>query len=297
MRRHFASVDFHLVTHQCAILRDHRREIFVRQRRLRNRAHVLQIARAVFWHRKQLAAQRHARVVDAHEWIELRPAMPTTAAARRASGKAAAATGRARTAKGFVHVVRQHVKHAVGIAVDAVVAGAHPVAIAVGGDHVQCEETQCSVDIQDGFDGGGQFFNGRFLKHFAQRNECLPRFVAVLGLDLETLPVRREFLAEVAQSAIGLRTAGNLPARPAGRAKKFLHKIFVELLHVGKQAPAFAVDHRLGDVRARRGQEIRRELRVKNAAEERRVAHAVEKVKRLVAAQSLVAVHEIHREI
>ena len=89
-------------------------------------------------HGEQLRPKRLARIVQADQRIEFR-----RAAARRRIRAARFAAER------LVEVVREDVELAARVAVDVVVAGARPVAVAVDERDVEREEPKRAVDVEN----------------------------------------------------------------------------------------------------------------------------------------------------
>ncbi len=85
--------------------------------------------------------------------------------------------------EGFVHIMRNQVELAIGIQVDAIVAGSHPVSIAIDQGAVQGQEPERAVDIEHRFQGSFEFIDWRFVERLAELDQVLPGLFVVIGLD------------------------------------------------------------------------------------------------------------------
>ncbi len=181
-----------------------------------------------------------------------------------------------------------------GVHIQAVVAGACPIAIAIDRHNIKSQEPQQAVYIEDRFDLVRQVFTAGFVQDLAQVDQGAPGFLLVLRLDLEPLLIAVQFLTKVSQSAIGVRAAGYFPASSRSAPKVFLDEVLVELLDIAENPPALAVDHDLDEIRPGGGKEILRDEGIESAAHHRRITVAVEQVQRLVAVEPLPTVNKIH---
>ena len=226
-----------------------------------------------------------------------RPAAETTTARPTTAGTARSTEARShRWAEGFVHVVRQDVKLALLVQIDAVVAGSNPIAIAVDERVVEREEPQQSVDVEHRLKCGFQFFRRRFVERLAELDERLPGFVAVV-FDLVTAFVIFGVVTDVFQATTATRRAADLPARSLRRRIILSEELLVELLHVGVHAPAFTVDDHFHEVRFRCRDVLPSNVRIQNAAQERIVFVGVQQVQRFVAVQPLFRIDGIERHV
>jgi len=181
-----------------------------------------------------------------------------------------------------------------GLHIQAVVACACPIAIAIDRHNIKSQEPQQTVDIEDRFDLAREIFTAGFVQSLAQVDEGAPGFLLVLRLDLESLLIAVQLLAKVSQSAIGVRAAGYFPASSCSSPKVFLDEVLVELLDVTENPPTLAVDHDLDEICLGGGKEILRDEGIERTAHHRGIAVAVEQVQRLVAVESLPAFNKIH---
>ncbi len=88
------------------------------------------------------------------------------------------------------------------ILVDAIVARAHPITIVVDQRTVQCQEPQCTIDIQDWLQRGLQLIIRRFVEHLAQVHQIFPSLLAVTRFDRVTSLVFGHVITYVTQTTI-----------------------------------------------------------------------------------------------
>src|SRR6185437_2245777 len=137
----------------------------------------------------------------------------------------------------------------------------------------------------------------RLVQHLAQVDQGFPRLVVVLALDLEDAFVAGAVVAPVFEPAAAAGAAAHLPARAAGRLEVLFQEHLVELLDVGVEAPAFAVDDHFHHVGLGGGHVLAGDVRIEHGAQLRAVLVAVEQVERLVGLEPLLGVGHIERDV
>ena len=186
---------------------------------------------------------------------------------------------------------------AFAVLVNAVIAGANPIAVVVDQDIFERQELQRAVNIQEGSKSRHQLVRRGFIQDLAELDEVGPDLRIILGLDLVKALCRCDVLAQVVQSGTTAGAAGHLPAGAFGGAEPFLHEILVELLGVHIHAPAFAVDDHPHEVCLGRRNVLAGNLVIKDRPQEGGILVRIQQVERAIAAQVLVLVHEIERKI
>jgi hypothetical protein len=103
---------------------------------------------------------------------------------RTAAGAASASPSRCAlfSVEPFVHVVGQDVKPPLRILIDAVVARAHPVPVAVHQGHLERKELECLIDIQNRRQRGLARFRRCLREDSCQVDQVLPGLRLVLDL-------------------------------------------------------------------------------------------------------------------
>ena len=169
--------------------------------------------------------------------------------------------------KGLVHVVGDHVELAFFIHVEAIVAGADPVAVIVNQGDIECQELQCPFDVQQWFDGGGQVAGRRFVENFAELDQRLPGLVIIFRFDFISAAVVFNFIADIIETAAASWTSPDLPAGAFGRGVVLGKEFLVELLQICIQPPAFAVDDDLHKVGLRCGDVLTGDVGIEDRTE------------------------------
>ena len=149
-----------------------------------------------------------------------------------------------------------------------------------------------------GRERGFELLGRRLVQHPEQLDEIRPRFRIVLRLDLVQSACRRRTSSpRYSMPAAATGTSGHLPARALRALEVVAREVRVELLRVHVHAPALAVDHDAHVVRLRRRDVLPGDLGVEDRPHERRVAVRVEQVERAVAAEHLLLVDEVERQV
>jgi hypothetical protein len=117
-------------------------------------------------------------------------------------------------AEAFVDVVRDDVELAGGVAVETVVAGARPVAVAVDQRHFDRQEFQRAVDVEQRRQRRFELVGRRLIQDLTELRQRLPRLGIVLGLDFVERLVLRRILAEVLETSAPARTPGAFQRAP-----------------------------------------------------------------------------------
>ena len=188
-------------------------------------------------------------------------------------------------------------EHALLIAIDRVVAGTNPVAVAVDERVVECQEPECLVDVEHRRESRFELSERCLVERLAELDQRLPVLGVVIRLQAEGSFVIVDVVTDVLQPTASHRTAVDLPPRPLRTRIVLSQKILVELLGTRIDAPALAVDRQLDEVRFRRGNVFPRNVRVQNRVQERRVFVRVEQVQCLVTIEPLLRVHEVKRQV
>src|SRR5262245_27579055 len=115
------------------------------------------------------------------------------------------------------------------VLIDAVVAGADPIAVVVDQSVIESEKLQSAVDVQQRRKSLLQFVRQCFVKNFTELHQSGPRLFVVFALDLIDALVWRRLVSEVCEAPARAGTARHLPTRAFRCAKPVLNKIFVEL--------------------------------------------------------------------
>ena len=106
-----------------------------------------------------------------------------------------------RRPEGFVHVVGDEIETAVLSPVDGVIAGTGPVAVSVDESAVEGEEPEGVVDVELGFEGSLEFFEGGIAERFAELDKGFPVFL-IAALHVVVFFVFLELVALVVESAL-----------------------------------------------------------------------------------------------
>ena len=199
--------------------------------------------------------------------------------------------------EGLVHVVRDGVELALGVEVQAVVAGPDPVPVVVDQGHVEGQKPEQPVHVEDRFQRLFELVRRGLVEDFAHVDEGLPRLLAVRRLDLVPPLVVLGLVPEVVEAAAAAGAAPDLPAAALVGLVVLDEELLVELLDVGVDAPTLAVDDDLDEVRLRRRGVPAGEFGVQHGAQERRVVVRVEQVQRLVPVQPLLRVGEVQGQV
>ena len=191
------------------------------------------------------------------------------------------------------------VEPALRVQVDAVVARANPVAVVVDERGVEREELQRAVHVEDRRERLRSSSGGVWFRTRVRLTSASHAFGSSFDLDLvEASCTAAAIVAEVLEPAAAARAARHLPARAVRRLEPVVDELLVELLRVDVDAPAFAVDHDADEVRLRRREVARARLRGR-APRAGSVGSSlrVEQVQRAVAAEPLLVVREVHRDV
>ena len=81
---------------------------------------------------------------------------------------------------GLVHVMRQNVELASAVPVDAVITGTGPVPVVVDQCHIEGQEPEQAVDVENGFQRLFEFVGRCLFDRTAQRDQGLPGLGMVL---------------------------------------------------------------------------------------------------------------------
>ena len=125
----------------------------------------------------------------------------------------------------------------------AVITGSCPVTITVDHGHVECQKLQNSINVQHGGQFSFESVQRSFVQCLAQEYEGVPCLLSITGLHFVTPLIFVQVVTEISQASISIGTAADLPARSLCRFKVFREKIFIELLDVHIDAPAFSINH------------------------------------------------------
>ena len=193
--------------------------------------------------------------------------------------------------------MRNDVELALVILEEIVVARASPISVTVNQRHIQGQEPEQAVDVEDRRECLLQLIGRCLIERVAERNQVFPGLLIILRLDLESSPIFRDILAQVPETTIRARVAAHFPPSPFGRAIVFGQELLVELLNVGIQAPAFPIDDDLDKVCLGCRDVLPGNMRVQQRTHHRRIAAAVEEIERLISVKTLVWMHEIKRQI
>ncbi len=148
-----------------------------------------------------------------------------------------------RRLKGLVHVVGDDVELPLRIAIQAVIAGPGPVAVAVDQDVIKRQEPEDTVDVEDRLEGFLELSRRCLVENPAQGNEGLPVRLVVGRRDLEPFLVLLNLLPQVSEAAVGARVPRNLPAGPLAGPILPRQESFASLAHTKPDAPARALRH------------------------------------------------------
>src|SRR5262249_42968868 len=149
--------------------------------------------------------QRLASILGADEGIQVDAATAEAALAGRAFAErvilAALAAGATlgplaaeapATLERLIGIVREEMEIPLGIAVQLIVAGPHPVAVAVASGAVEGQEPKNLLNVQHRFEGFFQLVQRRLGESLAQLDQRRPVLWIVLGFDLEAALVISE---------------------------------------------------------------------------------------------------------
>ena len=130
-----------------------------------------------------------------------------------------------------------------------------------------------------------------------RRIEIGPGLVRFLRLQLVEAAVRLDAVAEVFEPAAAARAAGHLPADALGSAVDSRTKSLLNCCDVDEDPPALAVDHDAHEVDLRGGHVAARDVRVEDRPHEGGIAVGVQQVERVVAADVLIGVDGVERQV